>query len=192
MRAEQAKSCSSGLTDPVVGATIHKMEDSDWAALSPIQQSLPPVNSPEGRTPTPPTASHLPMEPLELQGPPVLRSLDDLILVPSSPEEGACSAQLGTNQLPAPEVQQEVEQQALLTEIREVIEQEYLRYILRRSPFMRNSAFLSSPKITEVAQLMLQDFELELQSIEELQQFIQDIRANPQQLNSEFKKYWGS
>lgn len=58
MRAEQAKSCSSGLTDLVVGPTIHKMDADDWAALSPIE-SLPPVNSPEGRTPTPPTASQI-------------------------------------------------------------------------------------------------------------------------------------
>ncbi|KAF0896392.1 hypothetical protein E2562_023797 [Oryza meyeriana var. granulata] len=63
MRAEQAKSCSSGLTDLVVGPTILKMDADDQASLPPIQQSLPPVNSPEGWTPTPPTASHLPMEP---------------------------------------------------------------------------------------------------------------------------------
>ena len=43
-----------------------------------------------------------PMEPLELQGPPTLRSLDDLILVPLSPEEGACSTQSGTTPPPAP------------------------------------------------------------------------------------------
>ena len=43
-----------------------------------------------------------PMEPLELQGPPTLRSLDDLILVPLSPEEGARSTQSGTTPPPAP------------------------------------------------------------------------------------------
>uniref|UniRef100_K3Z2G8 Uncharacterized protein n=1 Tax=Setaria italica TaxID=4555 RepID=K3Z2G8_SETIT len=83
----------------------------------------------------------------------------------------ASSGEPSVNQ-PTPEflpVQQEVEQQALLTEIREVLQQEYRR----------------------VAELMIKDLELDLSSIEELQQFLQDIGANPQQLNSEFFNYWG-
>ncbi|KAF0889761.1 hypothetical protein E2562_030569 [Oryza meyeriana var. granulata] len=92
MRAEQAKSYLSGLTDLVVGPTIHKMDADDQAGLPRIQQSLPSMNSLEGRTPAPPMASYLPMEPSGLQGPPVLRGLDDLNLPASSgaePSRGA-------------------------------------------------------------------------------------------------------
>lgn len=95
---------------------------------------------------------------------------------------------------PTPEllpVQQEVEQQALLTEIREVIQQEYRRYIVRSTPWMRNSEFLYSSNIADVAQLIINDIELDISSIEELQQFLQDFGANPRQLNSEFRIYWG-
>lgn len=105
----------------------------------------------------------------------------------------ASSGEPSVNQ-PTPEflpVQQEVEQQALLTEIREVLQQEYRRYIIRSSPWMRNTGYLYSPNITRVAELMIKDLELDLSSIEELQQFLQDIGANPQQLNSEFFNYWG-
>jgi hypothetical protein len=96
---------------------------------------------------------------------------------------------------PTPEllpVQQEVEQQALLTEVREVIQQAYQRYIIRSSPWMRGSGYLYSQDIADVAQSIITDTELDISSIEELQQFIQDIRANPQQLNWKFKDCWGS
>lgn len=95
---------------------------------------------------------------------------------------------------PTPEllpVQQEVERQALLTEIHEVIKQEYRRYIVRSLRWMQYSEFLHSQNIDTQVQFIIEEIELDRSSVEDLRQFLQDFWANPRQLNSFFKIYWG-
>lgn len=100
----------------------------------------------------------------------------------------ASSGEPSVNQ--AAPVQQEVAQQALLTEIRGMIHQHYLEYIIRHSPWMRNSELLFGPDIIRNVNSIMEELELELSSIADLEQFLQDIRANPQQLHTFFRKLW--
>lgn len=105
----------------------------------------------------------------------------------------ASSGEPSVNQ-PTPEllpVQQEVERQALLTEIHEVIKQEYQRYIVRSMHLMKYSGFLHSQSIDTQVQFIIEEIELDRSSVEDLRQFLQDFWANPRQLNSFFKIYWG-
>ena len=117
------------------------------------------------------------------------RLQDDALMDTPSPSSGEPSV----NQ-PTPEflpVQQEVEQQALLTEIREVLQQEYRRYIIRSSPWMKyNIAFLFGHDIQLQVESIVTNLELESSSTAELNEFLQDIRGNPNQLHSFFKEYW--
>nr|ABY55188.1 ribosomal protein S2 [Bambusa oldhamii] len=88
-------------------------------------------------------------------------------------------------------VQQEVEaQQASLLEIRVEIHKQYLANIIRRNPWMRNSRHLLSQDIWNNVQSMVTSLELESLSTAELEQFLQDIRGNPNQLHFIFQEYW--
>jgi len=54
-----------------------------------------------------------------------------------------------------------------------------------------NPEYLTGPDITNAAQLIMEQFDLELVSTAELDEFLQDIRANPGQLDDFFKELWG-
>ena len=93
---------------------------------------------------------------------------------------------------PTPEllpVPQEVEQQALLTEIRNVIIQAYWGFVLSHT-WMLGTGLVDPQNIVNMADCIMYNLELDISEIEELQQFIQDLRANPRQLDSEFLRYW--
>jgi len=86
---------------------------------------------------------------------------------------------------------EEEAQQALYIEIGEEILQQYHRYILRHSPWMKkNIALLFGNEIFLNIQTIIKEFELESLSTAELNEFLQDIRANPKQLHSIFKELW--
>jgi len=107
----------------------------------------------------------------------------------------ASSGEPSVNQ-PTPEflpVQQEVEQRAQLQqEIQHEIMELYRNFILESSFWMKyNPAYLTGPDITNVAQLIMEQCDLELLPPAELDEFLQDIRANPRQLDVFFKELWG-
>lgn len=145
--------------------------------------------------------------PIELSDfPPRLRSREDLIEVPGSPEEGARSTAEGSDhardnreiaQVPAGQeaqqpVQQGVEAQHALSAARDEIRRLYVEDIVKRCTWMRSqrSELLLSPDIANNVRSMATDLELESMSAEELQGFIQGIRADPKLLSFNFREYW--
>lgn len=64
--------------------------------------------------------------------------------------------------------------------------------IVGRNPWMRSqgSELHYSQDVANNVQSIVADLELSSLSAAELQGFIQDIRANPKQLNSHFKDFW--
>lgn len=88
-------------------------------------------------------------------------------------------------------VEQELKaRQAVLREIHDEILQQNRADIIRRNPWMRNSMFLLPQDMIRSVESMVTSFELDSLSTPELEQFLQDIRANPSQLHSIFKEYW--
>nr|QFO90899.1 hypothetical protein [Cynodon dactylon x Cynodon transvaalensis] len=79
-------------------------------------------------------------------------------------------------------------QQEILLEIMKL----YRNYILNSSPWMKfNTEYLTGTDITNVARLIMEQCDLELVSTAELDEFLQDIRANPKQLDDFCKELWG-
>ncbi|KAL6590175.1 hypothetical protein ACP70R_050161 [Stipagrostis hirtigluma subsp. patula] len=88
-------------------------------------------------------------------------------------------------------VEQELEaRQAVLSQIREEILQQYRADIIRRNPWMRNRVLPLLPDLMFSVEGMVTSFELNSLSTPDLEEFLNDIRANPKQLRSIFKEYW--
>jgi hypothetical protein len=115
---------------------------------------------------------------------------------PSVNQPTPSSGEPSVNQ-PTPEinpVEQEVgAQHAFLWEIHAEILQQYQRYIICCSPWMRSDRdFMYGPGIMMNVRTIMEILELELLPVTELEQFLQDIRDNPRQLNSFFQELWGA
>lgn len=72
-------------------------------------------------------------------------------------------------------------------EILNSIVQEYKNFIYRGNLYVLNPGYLTGTDIQEGAKLIMTNLELDLLSINELQQFKQDILLNPKQLTTFFQ-----
>ena len=101
----------------------------------------------------------------------------------------APSGEPSVNQ-PTPNPVEQEAQQALF-QVRDEILNLYRQYILRYSPWMKKDiTFLFGDDIQLQVESIVTHLELESLSTEELNEFLQDIRGNPNQLHSFFKEYW--
>jgi len=137
----------------------------------------------------PPTSSSFSESPGELD------ALMDTTTAPSGEpsvnQPTPSSGEPSVNQ-PAPNPVEQEAQQALF-QVRDEIWNLYRQYILQYSPWMKKDiTFLFGDDIQLQVSSIVTDLELESLSTAELNEFLQDIRGNPNQLHSFFKEYWPS